>query len=227
MSTKEQRQKYVLDNLGIYWDFLNEIQFGPFSDRDKMEFAAISANTSMSGAIDGFLATRDKESVTEIADALLFWGVNAPFKKAAYCMGIRECDESLIPNPDVDMQVQREECVPHVKGLGYAKYSFAASLITPFESTIICLDTHMYQALKDGEIPNGNSLYGQSKKCIELYLDLENILRVESFEIEIPLFLYQWAVWDLQRGTKETHDFLWERGRSQFQATLEGLNVAG
>lgn len=103
MSTKNERQKYVLDNLGTYWDFLNEVLFGPFSDRDKMEFSAISANTAMDGAIDGFLATRDKESVTEIAEALLFWGVNAPFKKAAYCMGIRECDASFIPNPDVDM----------------------------------------------------------------------------------------------------------------------------
>lgn len=100
-------------------------------------------------------------------------------------------------------------------------------MIAPFESTIICLDTHMYQALKDGEIPTGTSLYGQSKKCIELYLDLEDTLRTEAFEIEVPLFLYQWAVWDLQRGKMETHDFLWERGRAQFQATLEGLEIAG
>ena len=227
MSTKADRQKYVLDNLGTYSDFLNEVQFGPFSDRDKMEFAAISANTAMGGAIDGFIASRDKESVTEIGEALLFWGVNAPFAKAAYCMGIRECDASLIPSPDGNMLEQREKCVPHIKGLGYAKYSFAASMIAPMESDIICIDTHMYQALMNGEIPNGKSLYGQSKKCIELYLDLETTLRVEAFEIEVPLFLYQWAVWDLQRGKIETHDFLWERGRSQFQATLEGLEIAG
>lgn len=228
-TTKAARQGYVTANMGMYWDFLTEVANGPFSEIEKMAFACISANTAMGGAIDGFLATLNKVGVTEIAEALLFWGVNAPFKKAAYIAGIREVPDYMIPNPDVDMIEQRELYVPEIVGLGYAKYSFAASLITPFESTICCIDTHMYQTLT-GRIPH-KGVYGRSKKALADYIELEDILRREAKEIDAPVFLYQWAVWDLQRKISqgspvELHDFLWSRGREHFQITMDGLALA-
>lgn len=229
-TTPDQRQTYVSDNIGMYWDFLTEVFNGPFSALEKMVFAAISANTSMRSAIDGFLSIQDKTGVTEIGEALLFWGVNAPFNKAAFIVGIRETPDYMIPNPDADMLEQRRLYVPEIKGLGYAKYSFAAALIAPFESTIVCIDTHMYQTLT-GEIPNGAKLYGKSKRCIAEYLRLEDILRREAAEIHTPMFLYQWATWDLQRKLSqnspiELHDFLWTRGREHFQITMEGMELA-
>lgn len=229
-TTKATRQGYVTQNMGMYWDFLTEVANGPFSDTEKMAFAAISANTAMGGAIDGFLATLNKQGVTEIAEALNFWGVNAPYIKAAYVIGIRETPDYMIPNPDVNMIEQRELYVSEIQGLGYAKYSFAASLITPFESTICCIDTHMYQTLT-GEIPNGSNIYGRSEKCLALYVELEDVLRREAKEIDAPIFLYQWAVWDLQRKISqgspvELHDFLWARGREHFQITMDGLELA-
>ena len=228
-TTKATRQGYVTQNMGMYWDFLTEIDNGPFSDIEKMAFAAISANTAMDGAIDGFIATLNKVGVTEIAEALLFWGVNAPYKKAAYVAGIREVPDYMMPNPDMDMVQQRELYVPEIAGLGYAKYSFAACLIWPFESTIVCIDTHMYQTLT-GRIPH-KGVYGRSKKALSDYVELEDILRQEAAEIQAPMFLYQWAVWDLQRKISqgspvELHDFLWSRGREHYQITMSGLELA-
>jgi len=229
-TSRDERQSYVTERMGMYWDFLTEVANGPFSSIEKMVFAAISANTLMDHAIDGFMAIQDKVMVDDVANALLFWGVNAPFNKAAFVCGIRETPEYLIPNPDVDMLEQRRTAVPEILGLGYAKYSFASSLITPFESDIVCLDTHMAQTLT-GEIPTSASLYGKSKRCIENYLQLEDILRREAAEINAPIFLFQWGVWDLHRkltqgNPPETHDFLWQRGRSHFQITMDGLEAA-
>lgn len=225
-STRKQRMKYVEENIVLYNRFLDEVSRTNFSPRDLMEFAAITANASMDSAIDGFLATRNKNTVTEVAEALLFWGVNAPFMKASYVMGIRELPDDLIPNPNESMLIQRERNVNNIKGLGYAKYSFAACMIAPYDSDIVCIDTHMYQTYI-GVIPGSKDIYGKSKRCLRRYKRIESLIRGEAERMGIPAFLYQWAVWDMQRGKIETHDFLWENGRSTYQPVMEGLDVAG
>ncbi len=212
-SCKRQRTQYVLENVNTYTQFLTSVQDGPYSAKDKMEFAAISANTGMGGAIKGFKASRGLTTVDAVGESLHMSGVNGPYIKAKYCIAIKDLDDSLIPNPNCDMAEQRESSVSQILGLGFAKYSFAASLISPFDSTIICLDTHMYQTYT-GMIPTTKDLFGRTKKAHSLYKRLESLLIREAHSIGVAPFLYQWAVWDMQRSIKqgnsmETHDFLW------------------
>ena len=225
-STREQRMAYVENNIETYYEFLKQVDNSNFSPRDMMEFAAISANTSMSSAIDGFLASRDRGTVEEIGEALLFWGVNAPFMKASYCRGIRELPNNLMPNTLSSFRNQRYSNVNQIKGLGYAKYSFAVCPMYPYESDIVCIDTHMYQTIV-GKMPNVKNIYGKSKKCIRRYERIESILRGEAERLGVPAFLYQWAVWDMQRGKKERHDFLWQSGRNEYPLMMDGVEIAG
>ena len=212
-TSRKQRTDYVTSNVDTYTHFLTQVQDGPFSARDKMEFAAISANTQMGGAIKGFLASRGLNTKDAIGEALHASGVNGPYVKAGYCVSIKGLDDSMIPNPNIDMIAQRQEVVKDISGLGWAKYSFAASLIAPFESSIICLDTHMFQTYT-GLVPTNKDLYGRTKKAHSLYERLESLLIGEARSIGVAPFLFQWAVWDMQRAFKsntpiETHDFLW------------------
>ncbi len=84
----------------------------------------------------------------------------------------------------------------------------------------------MYQTYI-GNVPNSKDIYGTSKKCIRRYERIETLIRGEAERMGVPPFLYQWAVWDMQRGKKETHDFLWQTGRSQHQILMEGVDIAG
>jgi hypothetical protein len=86
-------------------------------------------------------------------------------------------------------------------GLGYSKHSFAACLIDPNGSSIICLDTHMAKCynVKARKLFDSPNLY----KRIEA-----QVLR-EAAALDLPPFVYQWATWDWQRGKVEDHNFLW------------------
>ena len=91
------------------------------------------------------------------------------------------------------------EQVKH-RGLGLSKLSFAASLIDPFGTDIVCLDTHMLQ------------LYGSDERAYKSkarYEATESIVLAEAASIDMAPFTYQWAVWDFQRGKQENHSFLW------------------
>lgn len=228
-TTPLQRREYVLANWDRYLGYLAEIVNSPYGPISMMEFACISANTAMEGAIRGWMAIRDLISVTDIAETLQFWGVNAPYKKAAYVVGIRQLPTELLPHPNRgDWRKQRETNVPLILGIGYAKYSFAACLSYPLDSKIVCLDTIMAQTLT-GRIPD-NSLYAATQKAHQEYERLENILLDEASKIGFPVFGFQWGVWDLTRKLvygrpTEKHDFLWRKGPEHMQMVMNGLRT--
>ena len=226
-TTRIQRLDYTREHLERYTIYLGEIERSPFGPISLMEFACISANTGIQSAIDGWTAIRDLKGVTEIAEALLFWGVNAPFLKASYVVGIRRLPMNLFPSPlGGDWRTQRKEGVPQIKGIGFAKYSFTACLSHPLDSRIVCLDTIMAQSLT-GTVP-GKSFYAATKKAHQYYEYLEDIILEEADVLGVPAFLHQFAVWDLTRKLlankpTEPHSFLWQKGPDYLQLVMKGL----
>ena len=72
-------------------------------------------------------------------------------------------------------------------GIGNAKISFAAELINPIKSTIICIDRHILHA------------FGQDKEKapkLDEYLEMEDIWKYLSSKVNIPPALTRFIYWD-------------------------------
>lgn len=82
-----------------------------------------------------------------------------------------------------------------VRGLGITKASFAACLLYPFESEVCCLDVWMLRGLAE-PIPHRLTAYQRIETRVQAY----------ATQIDLPLFLTQWALWDWVRGRIEPHD---------------------
>ena len=216
-----KRLEYADANRCRYYNYVRNVRESPYTDLDKMEFALISAHTPMDAAINGWLGTRDERlEMDEYANKLNDCGVLASFNKTAYVWGIRALIHQGAPYPDGTTNHRQTVKFP---GLGYCKSSFAACLIAPLTSRVVCLDTHMLQVLL-GRKPDAQEI-NRIYRRLDEYEYLESILEVEAYEVDMPLFAYQWAVWDWQRlqtarKPTENHSFLWESGRSTYQLPL-------
>ena len=216
------RQEFADKHRSRYYNWLRNVLDSPHSDMDKVEFAIISAHTPMSAAIDGFLATRHDCDMQVYADTLNSHGVLASYTKTAYVWKSRELVAEGAPLPDGSREYREANKLP---GLGICKSSFAACLINPLESAVVCLDTHMLQVLLDRR-PTKQEVSRIYRK-LDVYEELESWLAQEAFEVDMPVFAYQWAVWDWKRlwsdkRTPEDHSFLWESGRSTYQLPMFG-----
>ncbi len=203
-----------------YYNWLRNVLDSPHSGMDKVEFAIISAHTPMSAAIDGFLATRHDCDSQEYADTLNDNGVLASYAKTAHVWESRELIIDGMPLPDGSQEHRETHKLP---GLGICKSSFAACLINPLESQVVCLDTHMLQVLMERR-PTKQEV-SRVYRRLDVYSELEDQLRIEAHEVDMPVFAYQWAVWDWKRlwsdhKTPEDHSFLWESGRSTYQLPM-------
>ena len=159
--------------------------------------------------------------IDDIANALDTAGVLAPRHKAAYIWAARVAVEDGRPLPAVDYREYREAV--KWSGLGYCKLSFAACLIDPFGSDILCLDTHMLQVYL-GYRPSPREVH-RLYRNISDYSYIESIVVLEADEVGLPPFAYQWAVWCWKRAKidllpPDSHDFLWAGGRRQYQLPL-------
>jgi hypothetical protein len=161
-----------------------------------MEFAVLSANAPFDQAARVWV---DSLTMTP-KQAMSNNGMGLQTMKSRGVYEIRN-DPTHYPKPQPDYYTYREN-VNHY-GLGRSKLSFAATLIDPFGSDIVCLDTHMVQAFCN-YIPDAGWYRSRFN-----YRGTENRLKQEARRIEMAPFVYQWAVWDYQRGKPENHSFLW------------------
>ena len=202
-----ERQEYAHANRQRYLDWAGGIADTPCTAGALLEFAIISAHTTMSKAVAGWRAAQEHIDVSDVADALNWAGVIAPYKKAAAVCQIR--DEQPMPYyPFADYR--REVKLP---GLGICKLSFGCCLISPLDSDIVCLDTHILQVYmgRHPTVREVNRIYAH----LALYEHVEKTLVSEATEVGLPPFPYQWAVWDWKRARIDykpplNHSFLWQ-----------------
>ncbi len=218
------RLEYAYQNRNRYLEWIGNVDRSPYDAIDMMEWAIISAHTKFEPSYYGFKASRGVESMDAVADCLYREGVLAPNNKAAYIMDLRErCLYGETPLPMADYREYRRTF--KFKGLGHCKLSFGACLIDPFESDIVCLDTHMLQVFL-GYRPDAKEVNRIYKK-LELYESIEETVIAEARDTGLPAFAYQWAVWDWKRAKYDhlppsNHSFLWEGGATQEQLPLFG-----
>ncbi len=210
------RMDFAQANRERYLDWIGNVERGPFSALDRLEFAIISAHTPMEKAIRGWLASRNAATMDEVAVALNANSVIAPFNKAAYIDRNRE--SGILPSPDYQ-QFRRDVKLP---GLGYCKQSFAACLIDPFGADVLCLDVHMIHCIMADPTP---SEIGKAYRKLSEYEALEAPLLAEAEAVGLPAFAYQWATWDYTRCVRqgsvpESHSFLWSWDNARFQLPL-------
>jgi hypothetical protein len=215
------RLEYANAKAGQYLEWLQHVDESPWSAYDKIEFAIISAHTKMDNAINGWLASRNWTGLDELADTLYAHGVLAPYHKAAYISTALEQIRDGTPLPRPDFREWRRDY--KLSGLGYCKASFAACLVAPFESDIVCLDTHMLQVYFD-ERPTAKTV-ASVYRSLPKYEGIENHIRWEAEQVGLPPFAYQWAVWDWKRAKvdhipPENHSFLWRGGRDTYQLPM-------
>lgn len=216
------RLEYADKNRQRYLDWCGGVECSPYDDIDKLEFAIISAHTLFGKSINGFLATRDLDSVVDIGNALYETGVTAPGNKAAWVCQLREdVLECRVDIPSLSFKAYRES--HKIDGLGYCKLSFGCCLIAPMESDVVCLDTHILQVYMC-RMPSKAEVSRHYAK-LAMYESVESQLVTEADTVGLPAFAYQWAVWDWKRARvdckpPEDHSFLWQGGRTQYQMPM-------
>lgn len=210
------RLTYADTNRQRYLDWGEEIARSPCTPIELLEFAVISAHTPMAVAIAGWRAARAHADMTELAEALHYAGVLAPYNKAAAIAWLRE----LNPRPTFPYREYRRNV--KLPGLGLCKLSFGCCLIDPFGSDIVCLDTHLLRVYYERR-PTERERRRVYRKPL-VYEVLESQLKQEAESVALPPFLYQWAVWDWKRAAFDrkpplNHSFLW-RDPKDYQLPL-------
>ena len=190
------RQAYAHTHRDLYAEWCSRIESGPSTPARRMEFAVLSANAPFGQAVRVWEDSLDSDP----HKAMVANGMGLTTMKTRAIYEIRNAPDDY-PKPVPDYYTYRDTTKHY--GLAWSKLSFAACLIAPLESDIVCLDTHMVQQYNN-YIPNGSWFKSRFN-----YRGMENRLRMEARRIEMAPFQYQWAVWDLQRGSQENHDFLW------------------
>ena len=212
------QQEYAFQNRAKYTDWAEAVGDSPLTIVERLEFAVVSAHTPMVNAVAGWTAARECRSMEDVAEALYHWGVIAPYNKAAYIDQLREEQ----PVPVWPYRVYRRET--KLPGLGFCKLSFGCCLVSPLDSDVACLDTHILQVYL-GRRPAQAEVKRIYRKLGE-YEAIEARLAAEAEEVGLPVFPYQWAVWDWKRAKYDhlpvsNHSFLWANP-SDFQLPLFG-----
>ena len=205
-----------------YLDWAGQVSTGPWSVADRVEWAVISAHTPFAASVDGWRKTRGLVELEDMAEALAWAGVVGPAKKAAWCLTVRAgLVSGEIPPPTAPFAAWRKGV--KIAGLGWCKQSFAACLVEPLTADIICLDTHMIQAVYERR-PTQREIGAVHANNFR-YAAIESRLLHEAQEIGVLPFPYQWAVWDWTRARTmrvppSDHSFLWRGGATAQQLPL-------
>lgn len=196
------RQAWADEHRTTYLDWASRIAESPYSALDKAEFAVISAHCGFEASVRGFERSRLAVAQKHLAEELNYAGVFAPGLKAGYIARLRN-EADRLPQVGQDMRLWR--ATTKLPGLGWCKASFAACLIDPLGSNIVCLDTHMVAEY---------GYVGVLKQPDYEYV--EALVREEALELDLPMFVYEWATWDFRRWYRhnefpQDHSFLWTR----------------
>ena len=195
------RLQYAAERRDTYLEWCTAVAAGPASDLDRMEFALISAHCPFDRAVAGWYATRGVDDLEELVLMLEETSVLFARNKAANICYLRDEPRFLAPPYK---ELRRTLKLP---GLGYCKFSFAMCLIDPLRSDVVCLDTHMLQAML-GYKPGVNETQ-RFYQNLKRYEGLEATVLQEAASLDMPPFAFQWSVWDHQRGYATNHSFLW------------------
>jgi len=211
------RLEYATVNHQKYLDWLGAVSESPWTVCDRLEFAIISAHTPMAKAILAWQATRGVDGVVNLAELLYAIGVVAPYNKAGYIASLRREQ----PFPSWPYRDYRRDI--KIPGLGLCKLSFGCCLIDPFNSDVVCLDTHILQVYL-GRRPTKSEV-GVIYRNPRRYQEIEDVLTGEANQSGLPPFGYQWAIWDWKRARVDMlppldHSFLWRGGPRQYQLPL-------
>ena len=244
---QESRLEWASSNKDDYESRVEAVSSSPVSILRKTEYALITANCNLNQANAAWMAVRDIEDLNTVAAifdgkhpefgsttsvgmgskgfvygerALLYGGGRAGALSNIRAIGEFLGDKLPIGTTDSD----RTRTMSLFWGLGWAKYSFASSLIHGSKSEIVCIDTHMAQIFLGGAKDRDSSALAERTKKTELqvlpdpdgipignpmalgagiYRYLENYVKHEAKLAGLSPFAYQWASWDWQRNQNE------------------------
>lgn len=107
--------------------------------------------------------------------------------------------------PRQDTKAWRDE-LTRLPGLGLCKASFAVCLCAPLRSQVVCIDRWVLQGLV-GRRMSAQEIH-RSFDSEARYLEAESEIRALSHTLCCPPFVVQWAIWDIARGSEESHEFV-------------------
>lgn len=191
---------YAQENAAVYLTWANEIRpnlSDPRSLYKRLAFSILSAHTQLpnaAAALDYALECYDRGTAPQ-PGTLRQYGHTGT--KAAWLY------PAIIPplKSETENWHAYRLRLRHIPGLGLCKASFLAALLYPLEAETCCIDTHLAAALNSAPT-NGKGT------PLRDYLTMERYLTKQCSKIGLPLFVFQWAVWDAIRGQAEPHAFL-------------------
>mgnify|MGYP001558960510 CR=1 FL=1 len=162
---------------------------------DRVAFAILSANAPFEASVKALHYARAHGTHSRYVGGFDQFAGMVP-AKLDYIQAIPN-DDSLIRGQAEDGTTEswlayRVRLAKKIKGLGWTKASFAASLIYPLESDLACIDTHVQKVYL------GHSKWQRISQ--ETYLLVEARVRKIAHTYGINTFLAQWMIWDCARG---------------------------
>jgi thermostable 8-oxoguanine DNA glycosylase len=196
---KMMRAHHVARQHG-YWQALT-----PLTPNDRMRrwlFAFCSVHTTWENNVRGYLALRDLKWVRSKADLqqrLVASGVGLHNMRTTF---IWEFKKKFLMAPDFfehhageSWPDTRHRICTNLRGLGYAKTSFALELVYPTQAEIVCLDVHMLRLYGCGDMNGRSGIRFQS-----LYLQMERDWVARCQGIGTSPYVARCVFWDrLQR----------------------------
>jgi len=170
--------------------------------RDSIEYAIISVQTHVDRHEPAFVETRDDDlSRDEIADRLESHAVQYYNNKARYIDENRSTVDfgEIAGRVMVDDIDGAHELIMDCLGVGAAKAAFSLSMLG-FDSKM-CLDSHtLRMAEMNNRSADGVSMKEYNEICGKVMEKFDDI------DGQLSPFLYQWLLFDTDRGFVEMHD---------------------
>mgnify|MGYP001605667544 FL=1 len=201
--------------LPTYQEYAKRISFDTSNEREvywRIVFSLLSVHSPIGATLDVYSSLRlwrvrfgRMPSIGVLHRIVSTLGrdgvIQYPYQKATY---LREfdlgwgMDRSRFLRCGEDDATWRDRLVREVKGVAMAKASFAVALSNPVDADVCCVDTHMYQLFKRGDVPR------RTVKRRD-YLDIEGKVRELARVYKVGCFVIQWLLWDAKRGVREPH----------------------
>lgn len=197
-ATFDELHSHKVEPYKQYWESVR-----PKTDEDifrRWLFAFCSVHTTWKGNINGYLAIRDfvywKHNRKELLKRLTRSGVGCQKERTDY---IWDFSKDFWQNPkDFSCPAKRnryisvrDNLVERIRGLSYAKVSFAFEMIDPLFARVLCGDVHHLRAYGMADLKYTKSKVGVGKyKAMEQHW-IENCQR-----LNVPSYIARCIMWD-------------------------------